>query len=53
MRTLITNGSPVTLPDSQRNALISLLVDEDPAIYQMVRQKILSYGYTACEWLSR
>lgn len=51
MRTLVTNGSPVILPDSQRNALISLLVDEDPAIYQMVRQKILSYGYTACEWL--
>src|SRR2546426_10998782 len=39
------------LSASQRAALISLLADEDPAIYQIVRQKILSYGQAACEWL--
>jgi regulator of sirC expression with transglutaminase-like and TPR domain len=43
-------GSPA-LPESQRAALVSLLVDEDPAIYEIVRNKILSYGTAACDWL--
>src|SRR5438046_10442217 len=43
--------SSEALSASQRAALISLLPDEDPAIYQIVRRKILSYGQTACEWL--
>src|SRR5438067_11764698 len=51
MQTLVSQELPETLPESQRAALISLLVDEDPAIYQIVREKILSYGHIACEWL--
>ncbi|HXG47971.1 MAG TPA: transglutaminase-like domain-containing protein [Methylomirabilota bacterium] len=51
MQTLVISGSPVTLPPPQRDALISLLVDDDPAIYQFVRQKILSYGREGCAWL--
>ena len=48
---LVSKERPETLTESQRAALISLLVDEDPAIYQMVRDKILSYGEVVCEWL--
>src|SRR6267143_3724465 len=51
MPVLISQESPETLSLSQRAALISLLVDEDPAIYQIVRRKLLSYGQVACEWL--
>ena len=51
MQMLVRKESPETLPASQRAALISLLADEDPAIYQMVRRKILSYGPVVCEWL--
>src|SRR2546427_5391174 len=51
MQTLISKESLETLSESQRAALISLLVDDDPAIYQMVRRKIISYGTVACEWL--
>jgi regulator of sirC expression with transglutaminase-like and TPR domain len=36
---------------SQREALISLLADDDPAVYRTVREKILSYGPSAREWL--
>ncbi len=32
-------------------ALISLLADDDPAIYRMVRRKLLSYGSDAATWL--
>lgn len=39
------------LTESQRAALISLLGDGDPAIYQTVREKILSYGPTVVSWL--
>ena len=51
MQMLLSQESPETLPKSQRTALISLLVDDDPAIYQMVRSKILSYGQVASQWL--
>jgi len=39
------------LSDAQRQALISLLADEDPAIFQTVRQKLLTYGHEAADWL--
>ena len=42
---------PEKLSESQRAALVNLLGDEDPAIYQTVRQKILSYGPQAAAWL--
>ena len=51
MPALITSESSPTLLDKQRAALISLLADDDPAIYQMVRGKLLSYGRPVCEWL--
>ena len=39
------------LSPSERFALVSLLADEDPAVYRTVREKILSYGPPAAEWL--
>src|ERR1051325_5564051 len=39
------------LPESQRRALINLLADEDPAVYRTVREKILSFGEEAGDWL--
>jgi regulator of sirC expression with transglutaminase-like and TPR domain len=39
------------LSQSQRRALLSLLADEDPAIYRTVREKLLSCGPPAAEWL--
>lgn len=37
--------------EREKAALISLLGDEDVAIYQVVRSKILSFGHGAIEWL--
>ena len=42
---------PEKLSESRRAALLSLLADENPAIYQTVREKILSYGPQAAVWL--
>jgi regulator of sirC expression with transglutaminase-like and TPR domain len=39
------------LSESRKAALVNLLADEDPAIYQNIRQKILSFGPSAAEWL--
>jgi regulator of sirC expression with transglutaminase-like and TPR domain len=46
-----TTASASELSQSQRNALLSLLGDEDPAVYATVRAKILSCGPPAAEWL--
>src|SRR5678815_4974883 len=51
MQTLDASASLATLPESQRAALISLLADDDPAVYQLIRSKLLSYGPSAGEWL--
>jgi len=40
-----------SLPEKQRAALITLLADDDPAVHQMVRNKILSFGPLAGQWL--
>lgn len=42
---------PQGLSQSQRIALVSLLGDEDPLVYRTVREKILSCGPPAAEWL--
>jgi len=42
---------PTELSESQRLALVSLLADEDPAIYRTVRERILACGPPAAEWL--
>ncbi|PYM13555.1 MAG: hypothetical protein DME18_08725 [Verrucomicrobia bacterium] len=39
------------LSESQRTALVKLLTDEDPAVYHLVREKILSCGQTATAWM--
>jgi regulator of sirC expression with transglutaminase-like and TPR domain len=43
--------TPETLSESQKAALIRLLGDEDPAVYQVVRDRILSCGLAAVAWL--
>jgi regulator of sirC expression with transglutaminase-like and TPR domain len=44
-------GGPPVLSEKQRSALVSLLADDDPGVYQTVRRKILAYGVEACQWL--
>jgi regulator of sirC expression with transglutaminase-like and TPR domain len=39
------------LSDAQKAALVTLLGDEDPTVYQTVREKILSVGNEALDWL--
>lgn len=39
------------LSESQKAALVNLLGDEDPGVYEVVRDKILSCGEGATEWL--
>jgi regulator of sirC expression with transglutaminase-like and TPR domain len=39
------------ISQSQRVALLSLLGDEDPLVYRTVREKILSCGPPAADWL--
>ena len=51
MSSAIATEKSQALSESQRTALIKLLSDEDPAVYHLVRDKILSYGQTATEWL--
>ena len=42
---------PEGLSQSQGRALLNLLTDEDPAVYRPVREKIISCGPRAAEWL--
>lgn len=42
---------PAALTEGQRAALLTLLTDEDPAIYQVIRAKIIEQGQPAREWL--
>ncbi len=42
---------PARLSENQKAALMSLLADDDPAIYQTVRKKIISHGQVAVGWL--
>lgn len=46
-----TTATPGGLSENQRVALIKLLGDEDPAVYTTVRDKIISFGPPAAEWL--
>ncbi len=39
------------LSDSQKAAFLTLLADDDPAVYRKIRNKIISFGPTATEWL--
>jgi len=51
MQTIEANSRASTLPEKQRLALISLLADDDPAVYRLIRSKLLSYGSEAEKWL--
>jgi len=51
MQTIEVNSQTKTLPEKQRLALISLLADDDPSVYRLIRSKLLSYGIEAEEWL--
>ncbi len=42
---------PEELSEKQRAALLSLLADEDPAVYRVIRRKILSLGPSVAAWL--
>jgi regulator of sirC expression with transglutaminase-like and TPR domain len=46
-----TISPPEPLSESQKGALLSLLADEDSAVYRPVREKILSYGSEVINWL--
>jgi len=43
--------SPGELSESQKAALLTLLADDDPNVYRKIRQKIISFGPSASEWL--
>src|SRR6185503_10368779 len=51
MPALETIAAQPALPEKQRAALISLLADDDPAVYAIVRSKLLAFGPTASQWL--
>ena len=42
---------PEVLSEGQKTALLSLLADEDSAVYRMVREKIVSHGSDVIRWL--
>ncbi len=42
---------PAALTEGQRAALLTLLTDDDPAIYQIIRSKIIEQGQPARDWL--
>lgn len=51
MNTTVQPPPAETLSERQREALISLLSDDDPGVYRTVRAKLLSFGTQVCEWL--
>ncbi len=51
MEMLPRTKAPEEPPESQKTALIKLLADEDPAVHEAVRSKILSLGPPARQWL--
>jgi regulator of sirC expression with transglutaminase-like and TPR domain len=53
MKVEASTGSPGNLTENQLTALISLLGDEDQAVYETVRAKLLSYGSAVCDPLQR
>ncbi|MBE0540655.1 MAG: hypothetical protein IH623_04630 [Verrucomicrobia bacterium] len=51
MQPATTNTANPELGASQRAALINLLGDEDPSVYDAVRDRILTAGESSREWL--
>jgi regulator of sirC expression with transglutaminase-like and TPR domain len=52
MSSSITTANTASLTSSQKEALIKLLSDDDPAIYHTVRDRILSYGQLSAVWVN-
>lgn len=50
--TTAARPQPARLSESEQRALLSLLADEDPAVYQTVRQRILAEGDYAVSWIN-
>jgi len=46
-----TTTAPVVVRESEKAALISLLADEDTSVYGAVRERLLSLGAVARDWL--
>lgn len=52
MSTLTTEQRlPAPLAESTKNALLTLLADEDPEIYKQIRSTIVAHGPAVVEWL--
>lgn len=51
MSASVAAESTVLLTDKRKSALITLLADDDPAVYHRMRDEILSHGSVASEWL--
>jgi regulator of sirC expression with transglutaminase-like and TPR domain len=51
MNALAIISTPTKLSKSEWDALVNLLADEDPGVYQAVRRKIVSCGPESVEWL--
>jgi regulator of sirC expression with transglutaminase-like and TPR domain len=51
MKAIAPSKTSERLSESQRAALITLLADEDAAVHQTVRTKLLSFGPQVIEWL--
>ncbi len=51
MNSVGTIDTPVAWSEAQKAAFLTLLTDEDPAVYSLVKQKILASGPSSCEWL--
>ena len=51
MNASVQSESAARLSEGQRSALISLLADDDPAVFKAVREKLLACGPTAADWL--
>lgn len=46
-----TIAVPPPLSEKQRTAIINLLSDDDPVVFQALRERILASGASACDWL--
>jgi regulator of sirC expression with transglutaminase-like and TPR domain len=51
MSAVATAETTKALSESQKTALVKLLADDDAAVYQVVREKILSHGHGASAWI--
>jgi regulator of sirC expression with transglutaminase-like and TPR domain len=51
MSTFAVSKPAGPISETRKAALLKLLTDEDPAIYHVVREKILACGQEAIEWL--